>query len=86
MATGCDRRSLDPFEVPLDVRMRNRKLRNTRSDPFGSVHGVLSTTSAFYYRVLALVICPFYFHIVSTLLRVHLKISTCKMFFLYFYT
>ena len=30
MATGCDQRSLDPFGVPLSVR--NRKLRNTRSD------------------------------------------------------
>ena len=72
MATGCDLRSLDPFGVALDVRMRN-----TCSDPFGSVLGVFSTTSAFYYhrkpRVLylawllelALVICSFYFHIVS---------------------
>ena len=53
MATGCDRRSLDPFGVPLDVRMRNRKLRKTRSDrwsrdPFGSVPGVFSTTFASY--------------------------------------
>ena len=39
MATGCDGRSLDPFGVPLGVRMRNRKLCNTRSDPFGSVLG-----------------------------------------------
>ena len=106
MATGCDLRSLDSFGVPLGVRIRNRKLRNTRRDrrsrdPFGSVIGVLSTTSVSYYhrkpRVLylawllelALVIYPFYFRIVSrlcsTLLRVHLKISTCKMlFFLYF--
>jgi hypothetical protein len=77
MATGCDLRSLDPFGVALDVRMRNRKMRNTCSDPFGSVLGVFYTTSAFYYhrkpRVLylawllelALVICSFYFHIVS---------------------
>jgi hypothetical protein len=47
MVTGCDGRSLDPFGVPLDVHMRNRKLRNTRSDrrsrdPFGSVLGVFS--------------------------------------------
>ena len=82
MATGCDQRSLDPFRVPLGVRMRNRKLHNTPSDlrsrdPFGSVLGVLSTTSASYDHrkpsilylawllELALVICPFYFHIVS---------------------
>ena len=44
IATECDRRSLDPFGVPLGVRMRNRKFHNTRSarrslDPFGSVHG-----------------------------------------------
>ena len=32
MATGCDQRSLDPFGVPLGVRMCNRKLRNTCSD------------------------------------------------------
>jgi hypothetical protein len=73
---------LTPFGVPLDVRMRNRKLRNTRNDrksrdPFGSVLGVFSTTSASYnhrkphvlylawWLELALVICPFYFHIVS---------------------
>jgi hypothetical protein len=31
MATGCDRRSLYPFGVPLGVCMRNRKLCNTRS-------------------------------------------------------
>ena len=30
MATESDRRSLDPFGVPLDVRMRNRKMRNIR--------------------------------------------------------
>jgi hypothetical protein len=41
------------FGVPLDVRMRNRKLRNTNSDrrsrdSFGSVLGVFSTTSASY--------------------------------------
>ena len=80
MATGCDRRLLDPFGVPMGVR--NRKLRNTLNDrrscdPFGNVHGVFSTTSASYNhrkpRVLylawllelALVICPFCFHIVS---------------------
>jgi hypothetical protein len=45
MATGSDRRSLDPFGVPMGVRMRNRKLCNTRSDrrsrdPLGSVIGV----------------------------------------------
>ena len=28
MATGSDRRSLDPFGIPLDVRMCKRKLRN----------------------------------------------------------
>ena len=28
MATGSDRRSLDPFGIPLGERMRNRKLRN----------------------------------------------------------
>jgi hypothetical protein len=44
MANGCDLRSLDSFGVPLGVRIRNRKLRNTRSDrrshdPFGSVLG-----------------------------------------------
>ena len=32
MATGCDLRSLDPFGVPLGVRIRSRKLRNTCSD------------------------------------------------------
>jgi hypothetical protein len=32
MATGCDRRSLDPFGVPLEVRMCHRKLYNTCSD------------------------------------------------------
>ena len=32
MVTGCHGRSLDPFGVPLDVHMRNRKLRNIRSD------------------------------------------------------
>jgi hypothetical protein len=32
MATGCDPWSLDPFGVPLGVRMHNRKLRNSRSD------------------------------------------------------
>ena len=42
---------LTPFGVPLGVR--NRKLRNIRSDrrscdPFGSVLGVFSTTSASY--------------------------------------
>ena len=51
--TGCDQRSLDPFGVPLCVRMRNRKLRHTSNDrrsgdPFGSVLGVFSTTSASY--------------------------------------
>ena len=73
---------LTPFGFLLGVRMHNRKLRNTRNDrrscdPFGSVHGVFSTTSASYNhrkpRVLylawllelALVICPFYFRIVS---------------------
>ena len=53
MTTGCDLRSFEPFGVPLGVRMRNRKLRNTRSDrrlrdPFGSVLWVFSTTSASY--------------------------------------
>jgi hypothetical protein len=53
MATGCDLRSLDPFGIPLGVRMRNRKLHHTRSertsrDLFGSVIGVFSTTSASY--------------------------------------
>jgi hypothetical protein len=47
LATWCDRRSFDPFGVPLGVRMRNGKLRNTHSDrrsrePFGSVLGVFS--------------------------------------------
>ena len=77
MATRCDGRSLDPFGFPLDVRMRNRKLRNTRSDPFGSVLGVFSTTSASYNHrklhvlylawllELALGVCSFYFRIVS---------------------
>jgi hypothetical protein len=65
-----------------------RKLCNTRSDPFGSVHGVFSMTSASYNhrkpRVLylawllelGLVICPFYFHIVYRLC------STPRMLFL----
>jgi hypothetical protein len=53
---------LTPFGVPLGVR--NRKLRNIRSDwrsrdPFGSVHGVFSATSASNYprkpRILYLV-------------------------------
>jgi hypothetical protein len=49
--TGCDRRLLDPFGVPLG--MHNRKLRNTCSDrrsrdPLGSILGVFSTTSASY--------------------------------------
>ena len=53
MATECDRRSLDPLRGSLGVRMRNRKLRNTRSDrrsrdPFGSVLVVFSTTAASY--------------------------------------
>jgi hypothetical protein len=30
MATGSDRRSLDPFGFPLGERMPNRKLRNIR--------------------------------------------------------
>ena len=43
---------LTPLGVPLGVR--NRKLRNIHSDwrsrdPFGSVHGVFSTTSGSYY-------------------------------------
>ena len=69
---------LTPFGVPLGVRMRNRKLCNTRSS--GSKQcwlGVFSTTSASYnhrkpcilylawWLELALVISPFYFHIVS---------------------
>ena len=64
---------LTPFGFLLGVRMHNRR----SCDPFGSVHGVFSTTSASYNhrkpRVLylawllelALVICPFYFRIVS---------------------
>jgi hypothetical protein len=41
MTIGCDLRSLEPFGIPLCLRMRNRKLRNNRSDrrshdPFGS--------------------------------------------------
>jgi hypothetical protein len=92
--------SLDPFGVPLGVRMRNRKLRNTRSSSKQCWLGVFSTTSASYNhrkpRVLyltwglelALVICPLYFGIVSrlcsTLLRVHLKISICKIIFFIF--
>jgi hypothetical protein len=70
-------RSLDHFSFSLGLRIRNRKLRNTRGDPFGSVLGVFSTTSASYNhrkpRVLylawllelALVVCSFYFRIVS---------------------
>jgi hypothetical protein len=103
MATWCDLRSLDPFGVPLGVRMRNQKLRNTRSSKQCWL-GVFSTTSTSYshrkprvlylawWLALALVICPFYFHIVSrlcstsTLLRVHLKISTCKMFLFFIFT
>jgi hypothetical protein len=115
-----------PFGVPLGVRIRNRKLCNTRSSSKQCWLGVFSTTSASYnhrkprvlylawllernirvlylawlpelathvlylawWLELALVICPFYFHIesrlCSTLLRVHLKISTCKMFFFIF--
>jgi hypothetical protein len=53
MATGCDPRSLDPLRGSLGVHMRNRKLRNTRSnrrsrEPFGSVLVMFSTTSASY--------------------------------------
>jgi hypothetical protein len=115
-----------PFGVPLGVRIRNRKLCNTRSSSKQCWLGVFSTTSASYnhrkprvlylawllernirvlylawlpelathvlylawWLELALVICPFNFHIesrlCSTLLRVHLKISTCKMFFFIF--
>ena len=82
------RRSLDPFGVPLSVR--NRKLRNTRSDrrsrdplecslrrprPITLGNPVLYlawlpelATHVLYlawWLELALVICPFYFHIVS---------------------
>ena len=91
---------LTSFGVPLGIRMRNRKLCNTRSSSKQCWLGVFSTTSASYNHrkprflylawllELALVICPFYFHIesslCSTLLRVHLKISTCKCFFYIF--
>jgi hypothetical protein len=40
---------LTPFGVPLDVHMRNRKLRNTRSSTQCWL-GVFSTTSASYYH------------------------------------
>ena len=75
-----DRKRPCPEVGPLGVR--NRKLRNIHSnwrsrDPFGSVHGVFSTTSASYYPrkpcILYLVTgtslgyLTFYFHIVSRL-------------------
>ena len=95
------------FGVPLSVRMRNRKLRNTRSDrghvtplevslgcslrrPRPITKGNPRVLYLAWWLELALVIChppPFYFRIVSrlcsTLLRVHLKMSTCKMLFFY---
>jgi len=49
MATGCDLRSLDPFEVPVGVRMNTRSDQRSR-DPFGSVLGVFSRTFASYYH------------------------------------
>ena len=79
------------------LKLRNIRSDRRSRDPFGSVIGVFSTTSLSYDhrkpRVLylawllelALVIYSFYFRIVSrlcsTLLRVHLKIYTCKCFF-----
>ena len=76
MATGCDviKRHVTPKGVPLEgwgERMRNRKLRNIRSNVTcraspgtGSALGVLSRTSAsiiIYEVALLLVICPFHF-------------------------
>jgi hypothetical protein len=49
MATGCDLRSLDPFGVPVGVRMNTRSDQRWR-DPFGSVLGVFSRTFASYYQ------------------------------------
>ena len=73
MATGCDLRSLNPFWVPLG--MRNRKLCNTRSSSKQCWLGcslrrprpITLGNPASYIQLLelALVICPFYFHIVS---------------------
>jgi hypothetical protein len=68
---------LTTLGVPLIVRLRNTRSDRRSRDPFGSIFGVFSMTSASYnprkprvlYLVwlleLALVICPFYFHIVS---------------------
>jgi hypothetical protein len=49
VTSGNDLRSLDPpLGVPLVVRMRNRKLCNTRSSGKQCWLGVFSTTSASY--------------------------------------
>ena len=42
LATWCDRRSFDPFGVPLGVCMRNTHSKRRSRDPFGSVLGVFS--------------------------------------------
>ena len=92
---------LSPFGVPLGVRMRNRKLHNTRSSSKQCWLGVFSTTSVSYnhrkpcvlylawWLELALVICPFYFHIVSrlcsTLLKYIWKFPPTKMLFFYIF-
>jgi hypothetical protein len=65
MATGCDQRLLEPLQGSLGVSMRNWKLCNTRSDrrsrdPFGSVIGVFSTTSASYSHRKFRVPCYYY--------------------------
>jgi hypothetical protein len=93
MATGCDRRSLDPFGVPLGVCMRNRKLRNTRSDrrsrdPFGSVIEVFSTTSASYNhrkpRVLYLAWLPeLPTHVLYLAMWLELALVICPLLFSY---
>ena len=48
----------------------NNYISYKRLPPPPPHHHHLSMTSAFYYRFLALVICPFYFHIVSTYIQV----------------
>ena len=93
MVTGCDQRSLDPFGVPMGVR--NRKLRKTRSSSkqcwlgcsLRRPHPMTLGNPASYIQLLelALVICPFYFHIVSRLCSTskstfenfHLQKCTC---------
>jgi hypothetical protein len=77
MATGCDQGSLDPFGFPWVCTCATPVVTEGHVTHFGSVLGVFSTTSASYdhrkpcvlylawWLELALVICPFYFHIVS---------------------